>query len=470
MRPAARADRAPRPARAGAPLRWPRAGRCLLALLLAFGLAACSALHYPVNPPLATPDPGSRPDGGYALRHLHGDDNSDGLLLVAAFSGGGYRAAAMAWAVLEVFGETRIHWDGRSRTLLQELDAVSAVSGGSLAAAWFARDPTHFVDSFRPRVLAVDLQRAWVSRVVSPAGLWRQTSPTYGRGDLLQEVLDEQIFHGLTYADLPRRRPMVSINATNLRFGERFEFSQDQFDHLCADLNPVPLARAVAASMAVPLLMSPVTLWNHRERCPPSLRLATAPVLGRAASSRYLHLVDGGLSDNTGIHAVLENVTVHGGLARAGRANGFRDVRRRVFVVVNAQVNADQPEDESPATPGLLRQLRSVIDVPIDRHSATSLQRLDDAVRQWQGEADAGVPATSVAQAHSFSVIEVNMARARDTAGGEAVKQIPTGLAIRPDQIEAIRRFVRRELELSPAWQALQRALQAPPMPVEAAP
>lgn len=118
--------------------------RRLLALAVAWGLAACSSLHYPVNPPLAADDAAARRAGGYALRHLHGEDNSDGLLLVAAFSGGDYRAAAMAYAVLEVFGETRIHWDGRSRTLLQELDAVSAVSGGSLAAAWLARDPADF--------------------------------------------------------------------------------------------------------------------------------------------------------------------------------------------------------------------------------------------------------------------------------------------------------------------------------------
>jgi NTE family protein len=56
----------------------------------------------------------------------------------------------------------------------------------------------------------------------------------------------------------------VFINATDIRYGERFEFSQDQFDPLCSDLEPFPLSRAVAASMAVPLLFSPVTLWNHR--------------------------------------------------------------------------------------------------------------------------------------------------------------------------------------------------------------
>ena len=429
--------------------------RRLLCLAAALAGVGCSSIHYPLNLPL--PAAAQREDG-YALRQLAAAGNSDGLLLFAAFSGGGYRAAAMAFAVMEVLDETAIAWDGQHRTLMQELDAISAVSGGSLAAAYFARDPDDFLQSFRGRVLDFDLQGALLSRVLSPAGLWRQTSPTYGRGDLLQEVLDEHIFAGLTYADLPRRRPMVSVNATNLRFGDRFEFSQDQFDHLCSDLNPFPVARAVAASMAVPLLLSPITLWNHKDNCPGPV--ATVPVRGRAASSRYIHLVDGGLADNTGVHTVLENVAVNGGLVRAGQANGFRGVRKRVFIVVNAQVNADQPADQSPHTPGLLRQLHSVVDVPIDRHSETSMQLLEDAVRQWKGELRASGDVMASVDPHSFTVIEISMARARDSAGGEAVKKIPTGLAIQPDQIENIRRFVRNELALSPEWQRLKRELQ----------
>lgn len=427
--------------------------RILLMCLMTVLAAGCSSLHYPVNEPLKA----SREGGGYALRNLTAHDNSDGFLLVAAFSGGGYRAAAMAFALMEVLGETHITWDGQPRALLKELDAISAVSGGSLAAAYYALDPDAFVSTFRSRVLDFDLQSAFLGRVLSPAGFWRQTSNTYGRGDLLQEVLEENIFHGRTYADVPRRRPMVSINATNLRFGERFEFFQDQFDHLCSDLNSFPLARAVAASMAVPLLMSPISLWNHRANC--AVPNNTAAVRGRASSSPYVHLVDGGLADNTGVHAVLENVSANGGFVGAGRANGFRNVQKLVFIVVNAQVNTDWPADQSADTPGLLRQLQSVVDVPIDRHSDTSLQLLDDTMRQWQRELRSSA-STSLVAKQSFSVIEISMARARDVDGGQAVRQIPTGLAIQPDQIETIRRFVRRELALNPDWQALTGASQ----------
>lgn len=144
------------------------------------------------------------------------------------------------------------------------------------------------------------------------------------------------------------------------------------------------------------------------------------------------------------------------------RAHGLQGVRKRVFIVVNAQVHANQSEDDSPQTPGLLRQLRSVVDVPIDRHTDSSLQLLDEAVRQWRDEVGRYVAAGAVVDPDAFQVIEINMARARDAAGGAEVQEIPTGLKISPDQIERIRRFVRRELDLSPQWRALLQSTQRP--------
>jgi NTE family protein len=56
--------------------------------------------------------------------------------------------------------------------------------------------------------------------------------------------------------------PFVAIHATDLTIGSPFTFVQDQFDYLCSDLSTYPVARAVAASSAVPLVFSPITLRN----------------------------------------------------------------------------------------------------------------------------------------------------------------------------------------------------------------
>jgi NTE family protein len=447
--------------------RW-SGSACLLSMAIA--CAACSTAHYAINPRLTAPV--SR--NSYTIRNLDASGNSDSLTVILALSGGGYRAAALSFAVMELMRDTPIRWIGHERTLLQELDFISAVSGGSLAAAFYAQDPERFFTDFRGRVLDFDLQSALWGRVLSPLGMWRQSSRTYGRGDLLQELLDENIFDGKTFGSLPRRRPIVYVNATDMRFGDRFEFSYEQFNQLCSDLDQVPLARAVAASMAVPIVMSPITLWNHKDNCPVSL--PSAPLTSRSSHGPYIHLVDGGLSDNTGIRAALENIAVRGGLVRNGQVNGFTGVRKRVFIVVNAQANPTQPEDDSPNTPGLLRQLRSAVDVPIDRYSRSSLVQLSQNILQWKDELKevrrrsgqtAGEPVSD--SADDFYVIELNVMNSPQSLEAEAVKAIPTGLRITNEQIEMIRRFVRRELATNPEWQRLLDVLSHDtPLPTDA--
>ena len=434
--------------------------RCALAVMcLAAAAAGCSTVHYTVNESLTE----TRLDTGYAIRNLAAPDNSDSMIVLVAFSGGGYRAAALALAAMELLRDTSIVWDGHQRRLLDEVDFISSVSGGSLAAAWFALHREAFFDTFESQVLAFDLQSALTTRILSPQGLWQQTSARYGRSDLLQEVLDQSLFHGARFQDLPRRRPMVFINATDIRYGERFEFSQDQFDPLCSDLEPFPLSRAVAASMAVPLLFSPVTLWNHREAC--KVLAPTLPLESQAAYSRYVHLADGGLADNTGVNGALEIIRARGGLVGSAIAAGFSGVRKRVFIVVSAQVNPNQADDESPDTPGLLRQLRSFVDVPIDRHAQTSLRVLENATRQWSRELEA-TPEHALRDAMlrdtGFHVVEISLTKAPAGPDKDRLEQIPTALRVSPDDVAALRRFVRLTARTDPQWQRLLHELQAP--------
>jgi NTE family protein len=438
-----------------------RAAVLCLAGCLAALCGACSTAHYSINPPLELEQLGEQ---GYALRNLRGNGggtpNSDSLVVILAFSGGGYRAAALAHAVMSLLADTSIQWEGRRSSLLQEVDVISAVSGGSLAAAYFALHPDTFLEEFPARVLGIDLQSLLIKRMMSPVGLWRQASSTYGRGDLLQEVLDEHVFMGRRFADISRHRPMVYINATDMRHGQRFEFSQDQFDHLCSDLDRFPVARAVAASMAVPIVFSPITVWNHRADCPapPSLR----PISGQAARSRYVHLVDGGLADNTGLNTVLDTVAANGGLRRVEQAVRLEGVRKRVIISVNAQVTPLDAAADSPETPSLMRQLRSLVNVPIDRHADAKVQNLVEAVRQWQGELRAVGDPPAREGAETFHVIELNMSHASNSELAAALQRIPTALRIDAAQLPSIRRFVREGLAANLQWQRLMTELSPP--------
>lgn len=57
-------------------------------------------------------------------------ERSEELLLLLTFSGGGTRAAAFSYGVLEALADTKISINGKERRLLDEVDGISSVSGG----------------------------------------------------------------------------------------------------------------------------------------------------------------------------------------------------------------------------------------------------------------------------------------------------------------------------------------------------
>ncbi len=89
----------------------------------------------------------------------------------------------------------------------------------------------------------------------------RIASPYYTRADMATELYDDTIFNHATFADLKRANgPFIIINATTMTQGTRFQFTQSYADIICTDLSELPVARAVTASSAVPLLFSPIHL------------------------------------------------------------------------------------------------------------------------------------------------------------------------------------------------------------------
>ena len=144
------------------------------------------------------------------------------------------------------------------------------------------------------------------------------------------QLYDEILFNGATFADLYRAGgPMIAVSATELTTGSRIVFIPINFDVMCADLGPIRLSRAAAASSAVPVVLSPITINNYGGSCgyqkPVWLRPFTDPTklpprpaaralkrlqemqeLNNGVEDPYFHLVDGGISDNLGLRGVLD--------------------------------------------------------------------------------------------------------------------------------------------------------------------
>jgi NTE family protein len=431
-------------------------GHTVLALLLTLLSGCASTAHYNINQPLKE----AREQNGYRLQNLAADDNTDDIILTLAFSGGGYRASTLAYGVLEELRQIEITRGSEKRRLLDEIDFISSVSGGSLTAAYYGLYREKIFTHFEPEVLQADLQSSISGRILSPRGLFRINSLRYGRADIVEEVLNEKVFAGKTFSDLPFQRPLLIINATEMIRGERFEFTQSEFDRLCSNLNPFPIARAVAASMALPVVFSPVTLWNYSDECPaiPS-RLSMRPS-GRLPD--YLHLLDGGLSDNIGVRGPLDMVNHQGGLVRAARAAGLRHIKHIAFIIVNAEATPEFSEDFSANTPSLLRTFRAFIDIPINRYSGESLRLLRDNLNIWRSELRRSLPEETqgvIDPNAQFYLIEINFDQIKNENLRNTLRNIPTTLRLESADIHLLKQTAAQLLRDSPEFNRLLNAV-----------
>ena len=102
---------------------------CIALTTTLFMLAGCATR--PVNPPITHTNPSS----GYRFetRQAHAIDKEN--LVVLAFSGGGTRAAAFSYGVLEFLRRTEVVGPkGNKVRLLDQIDVITGVSGGSFTA------------------------------------------------------------------------------------------------------------------------------------------------------------------------------------------------------------------------------------------------------------------------------------------------------------------------------------------------
>ena len=184
------------------------------------------------------------------------------MTLILAFSGGGTRAAALAYGVLQELRDTPTLIDGRRRRVLDEIDVISSVSGGSFTSAYYGLHGDRIFEDFEELFLKRNVQRDLLKGLFNPLRWFSST----GRTEMAVQYYEDTLFRGATYADMiGDGNPMILINASDLGYGVRFSFVQEYFDLLCSDLSSFPVARAVAASSAVPILFHPIVVENFAD-------------------------------------------------------------------------------------------------------------------------------------------------------------------------------------------------------------
>jgi NTE family protein len=462
--------------------------------MLAMLLAGCAALEPELNEPIPQGERAAVPLGpfgrdGYYPTALDTHGASDELLLALAFSGGGKRSSSFSYGALQGLRDLTFTVDGVTRRLLDEIDTINSVSGGSFTAAYYGLNRDRIFTDYETDFLRRDVDGEIVEVLLAPWEWQWLVNPYYGTNDAMAERYDAWMFDGATYADLQANgRPMVSINATDVTNGSVFSFSQLTFDLLCSDLSEFPLARAVAASNGFPILFTPITLENHADDCAAGRpRWVQAAMEGSDPFSRparlaalaaryfdtervqYVHLLDGGIADNLAMRGALNTLFLVGLGDRLIEAMNFDRLRRIIVIAVDGQTGLDEQWAQQRSVSGIGQILGLVSGTQIDQYNFETLhlarrqlEVLTDAVRTYRcarGPMIYGHPCDDV-DAH---LLHINLQQIPDSGVRDYLQRIPTGLTLRDEAIDFLIQYGRALILARPELREAMAALEDPP-------
>ena len=370
--------------------------------LLMFALVFLGCASYPENAPIESISSAT----GYRYSNVRLPPANDKPFVILAFSGGGTRAAAFSFGLMEELSRIEyIHADGTKRQFLSDVEIISSVSGGSFTASYYALFPETFFEDFPERFLYKNIQGALIARMFNPYNWLRFSSPNFSRIDMADEYYNKTIFQQKTFADLLARPqgsvPFLVINATNISINHRFEFTQDQFDLLCSDLSRVDVSRAVAASSNFPVAFAPLTLTNYKNDCGhlpvwielgiqrdknPKRRVAEANAAKsyRDPDRRYVHLLDGGLSDNLGLRGPFLAVTTNDSPWSVLKFANLNQLDSLIVISANAKTTKQRSWDTKSSPPGTGAVLDVVTSGPMDDVSFDSIEMVSGHFGQME--------------------------------------------------------------------------------------
>ena len=363
-------------------------------VLCAATLGGCATIYNaPINLPLANADAATF-DGTSAI-----PTNGDDVLVGLTFSGGGTRAAAFSYGVLQGFDHTST---GKGVPLLDSVHYISGVSGGAITAAYFGLKGRSAFADFPERFLQRNAEES-LDTPLTPVGIIRAYQGGTNEAHQFTQWLDQNLFQGATFKQLDTPgHPHILINASDIYNRTPFVFNETTFKAICSDLNSYPVANAVAASATMPLIFAPMVLTSYADRCraalpkwvtqaqndpaaPPLLKAsAEAIVRYRNGSVPYIKLLDGGVVDFYGLAGfTISRLSAETAYEPLTSRQAVK-IRRVLFMVVDSGrgPSGDWARSvEGPAAPELLM---AAADTSTDSSARLSFTAFDGIIAEWR--------------------------------------------------------------------------------------
>ncbi len=451
----------------------------VLAITFAGILAGCASVYnLPGNVPL-----GAALADNNVGREVPGYD--DDVLLALSFSGGGTRAAAFSFGVLTELERSRTG-SSHAKSLLDRVDFVSGVSGGSVTAAYFGLKKREALDDFRERFLLRNAEES-LNTQLSLGNIGRALSGGVNDSQFTS-WLDRNLFDGARFDSFREdRRPRVWINASDIYNRTPFVFGKTAFDALCSDIRSYRVAEAVAASAAVPLAFAPIVLetypggcaaplpaWLERARRNPDAQpllksFAEANARYRDGSMRYVKLLDGGLVDNFGLSGFSIGLLAAQRPFEPMTERQAVKVRRMMFLVVDAGRGISGDFAQRIEGPSGVELVSAAADTAIDASVRSSYAAFSALASDWSGKikrwrcglsaperSRLGVGANWRCGDVSFFIDRVSFDQLGPARAG-ILNAIPTRFSLPAEQVDLLIESGADALRQSRSYQAFRR-------------
>jgi NTE family protein len=186
----------------------------------------------------------------------------------------------------------------------------------------------------------------------------------------------------------------------------------------------------------------------------------------------YIHVVDGGISDNLGLRAMLEAFEQMEASPHFQEEVDFDLLKHIVVIVVNSRSDPNTDWDRSPTPPGMVAQLFQSSSVPIDHFSYESVELLKDIAQRWANQRELSIAqkrlaGMSKAQAEAvvplitFDAIDVSFDAITDPEERRYFMNLPTSFVLPPEAVDRLRELGGRLLRDNPAFQVLLQRIDA---------
>ena len=174
------------------------------------------------------------------------------------------------------------------------------------------------------------------------------------------DLYQEEVFHGATFADMQRAGgPMIIINASDLGYGVRFSFVQEYFDLLYSDINSFPVARAVTASSAVPLLFHPVVVEDYHD-------------CKSAGDPEWIAMAKKQQAQNPALAQILEGLET------------YSDKENRQYAhFVDASTDPEPLMDRTNKQPSVGETINAMSNVQLHRYNDATLELMQQSLTRW---------------------------------------------------------------------------------------